>query len=186
VWEPCSRFTFFRKNAIALILTQPQGGPDKASQGGPFGRLLAFLATGFGAGFVPKAPGTVGSLLGLPLVWCIQQLPHWGQYAAPAICFAIGVPICGIAARRMGLKDPGAIVFDEISAFSIVFLLVPINLVTAAIGFILFRLFDIWKPWPANRLEKLPGGLGIMADDFAAAVYAGGLLWLIARGLALG
>ncbi len=147
---------------------------------------MVFLATGFGVGFAPKAPGTFGSLLGLPLVWGIQQLPIWGQYVAPVACFAIGVPICGIAARRMGLKDPGAIVFDEIAAFSVVFLLVPINLVTAVAGFALFRLFDISKPWPASQLEKLPGGLGIMADDYAAAVYAGALLWLIARWLPLG
>jgi phosphatidylglycerophosphatase A len=150
------------------------------------GRLTVFFATGLGVGFVPKAPGTFGSLLGLPLVWGLQHLPVWGQCLAPAVCFAIGIPICGIAARRMGLKDPGAIVFDEIAAFSVVFLLVPITLVTAIAGFVLFRAFDIAKPWPANRLEKLPGGLGIMADDFAAAVYAGGLLWLIAHWLPLG
>lgn len=147
---------------------------------------MVILATGFGVGFVPKAPGTFGSLWGLALAWGIQHLPAWGQYAAPVVCFAIGIPICGIAARRMGLKDPGAIVFDEIAAFSVVFLFVPINLVTAVVGFVLFRLFDISKPWPVKQAEKFPGGLGIMADDFAAAVYAGGLLWLIARWLPLG
>ena len=147
---------------------------------------MAILATGFGVGSIPTAPGTFGSLWGLPLVWGLQQLPPWGQYAAPIVCFAIGIPICGIAARRMGRKDPGAIVFDEIAAFPVVFLLVPINTVTAVVGFALFRLFDISKPWPAKRLERLPGGLGIMADDFAAAVYAAGLLWLIARWLPLG
>src|SRR5262245_27650800 len=107
---------------------------------------MVVLATGFGVGFAPKAPGTFGSLLGLPLVWGIQQLPAWAQYAAPFVAFAAGVPICGIAARRMGLKDPGAIVFDEIAAFTVVFLLVPISLTTAAIGFTLFRVFDIVKP----------------------------------------
>ncbi|HEY3966402.1 MAG TPA: phosphatidylglycerophosphatase A [Planctomycetaceae bacterium] len=147
---------------------------------------MVFLATGFGIGFAPQAPGTFGSLLGLPLAWGIWQLPTWGRYAAPAVCFAIGIPICGITARRMGLKDPGAVVLDEIAAFSVVFLLVPVNLVTAIAGFSLFRLFDISKLWPASQLERLPGGLGIMADDYAAAVYAGALLWLIARWLPLG
>ena len=147
---------------------------------------MVLLATGFGIGYAPFAPGTFGSLLGLPLVWGIQQLPIWGQMAAPVVCFALGVPICGIAARRMGLKDPGAIVLDEIAAFSVVFLLVQISLVTAVLGFALFRLFDISKPWPVKPLEKLPGGLGIMADDFAAAVYAGGILLLIAHWLRLG
>jgi phosphatidylglycerophosphatase A len=70
-------------------------------------------------------------------------------------------------------------VFDEIAAFGVVYLLVPFNLLTAVLGFVLFRLFDIWKPWPARRLERLPGGLGIMADDFAAGLYAAGSLWLI-------
>ncbi|MBI3860919.1 MAG: phosphatidylglycerophosphatase A [Planctomycetia bacterium] len=147
---------------------------------------MVFLGTGFGVGLAPKAPGTFGSLLGLPLVWGIQQLPGWAWYVAPFVAFALGIPICGIASRRMGLKDPGAIVFDEIAAFTVVFLFVPISLATATIGFVLFRVFDIAKPWPAKRLEALPGGVGIMADDFAAAVYAGSLLWLIARWLPLG
>ena len=84
------------------------------------------------------------------------------------------------------MKDPGQVVFDEIAAFSVVFLFVPISLRSAILGFLLFRLFDVWKPWPARRLERLPGGLGIMADDFAAAVYAAGGLWLIDRCILLG
>jgi phosphatidylglycerophosphatase A len=159
---------------------------ENSHDAGIMGQILVILATGCGIGLIPWPPGTFGSLLGLPLVWGIQHLPVWGQLVAPVLCFLIGVPICGIAARRMGLKDPGAIVFDEIAAFSVVFLLVPVNVYTAVIGFALFRLFDITKPWPAKRLEMLPGGWGIMADDFAAAVYAGGLLWLIARWLPVG
>jgi phosphatidylglycerophosphatase A len=144
-------------------------------------RLILLMAVGFGLGLAPFAPGTFGSLAGLPLAWGIQQLPDWGKWLAPLICFLIGVPICRIAARRLGLKDPGAVVFDEIAAFSVVFLAVKVNLVTSVLGFILFRIFDIAKPWPVRRLERLPGGWGIMADDFAAAAYAGGILWLIAR-----
>ena len=140
-----------------------------------------FVALGFGLGLAPFAPGTFGSLLGLPLAWGIQQLPEWGQWLAPLVCFLVGVPICGIAARGMGLKDPGAVVFDEIAAFSVVFLAVKIDLLTGILGFALFRIFDIAKPWPVRQLERLPGGWGIMADDFAAAAYAGGILWLVAR-----
>ena len=108
-------------------------------------------------------------------------MPEWAQWLAPCVCFLIGVPICAIAARRLGLNDPGAVVFDEIAAFSVVFLGVKINLLTGILGFALFRIFDISKPWPAGRLERLPGGWGIMADDFAAAAYAGGILYLIDR-----
>ena len=144
-------------------------------------RLIVFVALGCGLGLAPYAPGTFGSLAGPPLAWGIQQLPEWAQWLAPFACFLVGVPICGIAARRLGLKDPGAVVFDEIAAFSVVFLVVKINLLTGILGFALFRIFDISKPWPAGRLERLPGGWGIMADDFAAAAYAGGILWLIDR-----
>ena len=141
---------------------------------------------GCGLGLAPVAPGTFGSLAGLPLAWGMWQLPEWGRLLAPLLCFAVGVPICGFAARRLGLKDPGAVVFDEIAAFSVVFLAVEMNLATGVLGFVLFRVFDILKPWPVRQLERLPGGWGIMADDFAAAAYAGGILWLIARWLPLG
>jgi len=142
--------------------------------------IVVFVALGCGLGLVPFAPGTFGSLAGPLLAWGIQQLPHWAQWLAPLVCFLVGVPICGIAARGLGLKDPGSVVFDEIAAFSVVFLAVPVNMKTGAFGFALFRIFDIAKPWPARQLERLPGGWGIMADDFAAAAYAGGILWLIA------
>jgi phosphatidylglycerophosphatase A len=142
-------------------------------------RCVLFLATGFGLGYVPFAPGTFGSLIGLPLVWGLHFLPVWGQALAAATSFAIGVPICDRGARLLGSKDPGAVVFDEIAALAVLFLGAGLNLVSAAVGFVLFRLLDVTKPWPARRLERLPGGLGIMADDCAAALYAAAGLWLI-------
>ena len=147
---------------------------------------VVLLATGLGLGLIPWAPGTFGSLLGLPLAWGLQHLPDWMRYLAPVFCYLAGVPICSRAAKRMGLKDPGSVVFDEIAAFSVVFLAVPVTFASAICGFVLFRLFDITKPWPARRLEMLPDGWGIMADDFAAGVYAGFVLWLIARWVPLG
>jgi len=148
-------------------------------------RLLLLVATGFGLGLIPFAPGTWGSLLGLPLAWEIEQLPFWARIAMPLVLFAIGVPVCAAGARLLRLKDPGPVVFDEIAASSVVFLGAPVNLKTAIAGFVLFRIFDITKPWPARQLERLPGGVGIMADDYAAGAYAGVLLWLLNRWLAL-
>lgn len=149
-------------------------------------RLALLLATGCGLGYSPVAPGTVGSLAGLPLAWGIHHLPLWGQVTTAALCFVVGIPICTVAARVLGLKDPGAVVFDEIAAFPVLFLVNPINVKTGIVGFVLFRVFDILKPWPARQLEKLPGGLGIMADDLAAAVYAAAVMWCIDRFVPLG
>ena len=153
-------------------------------------RLLLLVATGFGLGRAPVAPGTFGSLAGLPLAWGLSFLPLWGRVAGAIGCFLVGIPICGAGARLLNAKDPGAVVFDEIAAFAVVFVVAPFNLATAVAGFVLFRLFDVWKPWPARRLELLPGGLGIMADDFAAGLYAAASLsfaqWLIAGWFPLG
>jgi phosphatidylglycerophosphatase A len=149
-------------------------------------RALLVLATGFGLGYAPRAPGTVGSLAGLPLVWGIQHLSSpLAEPVTAVLLFVIGIPICSAGARLLGAKDPGAVVFDEIAAFPVLFLGMPLNLATGAVGFVLFRLFDVVKPWPVSRLERLPGGLGIMADDFAAAVYAAAGLWLMDWWLAL-
>jgi phosphatidylglycerophosphatase A len=155
-------------------------GPRDGHSATLLDRVLLLLATGFGLGYIPKAPGTFGSLLGIPLVWGIQRLSlPLAEPLAAGLLFLIGIPICSAGARLLGSKDPGAVVFDEIAAFPVVFLGVPLNLVTGAIGFVLFRLFDILKPWPARPLERLPAGLGIMADDFVAALYAAAALRLI-------
>jgi len=132
---------------------------------------------------IPVAPGTFGSLWGPPLAWGFQQLPQGVELLLSVLVLVIGVPICGRAARVLGQEDPGSVVFDEIAAFPLVFAAVPVNGPTALLGFAWFRLFDIWKPWPASRLDKLHGGLGIMADDAAAGVYAGIALCLTAWSL---
>lgn len=141
-----------------------------------------WLATGFWAGFFPTAPGTVGSLWGLPLAWGLSFLPLAGQLATIALLFAASVPLCTRAARELGRKDPGQIVWDEIVSLGVVFLGVPVQGPTLLVGFLLHRLFDISKPPPIRRLEQLSDGLGIMADDMLAGAYAcgalHGLLWL--------
>ena len=133
-----------------------------------------FLATGFYCGFFPFAPGTVGTLWGLPLAWALGQLPWFGQVGVTAVICLAGIPICTAAARYLGnLKDPGCIVLDEIASLPITFFLVPMDSWhVVVVGFVLHRVFDISKPPPARQLERLPEGLGIMADDWAAGVYS--------------
>lgn len=124
-------------------------------------------------------PGTVGSLWGIPLVWCLQRLGFFSiVYAVIAVAIVlVSIPICTRAATKLGRKDPAQVVLDEIAAFPIVFFAVQLNLTTGVIGFLWFRLFDIAKPWPIQRLERLPGGIGIVTDDLAAGLYAAATLW---------
>lgn len=140
---------------------------------------------GLGLGLIPVAPGTFGSLLGPPLVWCVQQFVSsvWVQFTIGILLILIGVPICNIGARRLGKKDPGAVVYDEIAAFFVVFAVVEVSWKSAGLGFLLFRLFDITKPWPIRRLEKLPEGWGVMADDLLAGLYASICLFAVVRWL---
>jgi phosphatidylglycerophosphatase A len=146
-------------------------------------RTTLVLATGFGIGLIPVMPGTFGSLLGLPLAWLVgrSELPVGVRFALEGAILLAGVPLCGRAARLIGRPDPGSVVYDEIAAIPLVFLSVPLTFSTAILGFLWFRVFDIAKPWPVHRLERIPGGLGIMIDDVAAALYAAIALWISMR-----
>lgn len=147
-------------------------------------RLLVILSHGFGIGLLPIAPGTVGSVLGIPLVWGIQSFaPTWGCAALAIPLFLVGVPICLAGQKHFQRPDPGSVVFDEIAAFLWVFALTPLTWQTAIAGFLAFRILDIAKPGPIRRLEALPGGWGVMADDAAAGIISGVLLWLFGVGL---
>lgn len=143
-----------------------------------------FLAFGFGSGLVPLAPGTAGSLLGVALAWLSLPLaPEW-RAGAGVLAFLAGIWLCGESARRMGVHDHPGIVWDEIVAMYLVLLTVPPGIALWALAFGLFRLFDVWKPWPIRDLDhRLPGGAGIMLDDLAAAFYAASILgfgrWLM-------
>lgn len=141
------------------------------------------LATGLGFGAAPKGPGTVGSLWGPPLAFGMQQagLAGWTWAAGALLIAIVGVPICGRAAAILDKKDPGCVVFDEIAAFPLVFAWTEVTWETAILGFGLFRLFDIWKPQPIRRFERLPGGWGIMLDDLIAGMYAALALVLLTR-----
>lgn len=144
-------------------------------------RLNVLLATGLGTGYAPFAPGTFGSLLGPPLAWGCGLGPDnlVVTVLVGVVMFLIGVPICASAGRHFGVIDAHQIVIDEIAAFAFVFLFVPVTPLTALVGFILFRILDILKPWPIRRFELLPGGWGVMADDMVAGLLTGGGLWLI-------
>jgi phosphatidylglycerophosphatase A len=158
----------------------------------PWRDPAVFVATGFWAGRIPWAPGTWGTLWGLPLSWAIHQIHQpWIEVGITIALCLVGIPICTAAVRKFGgVKDPGAIVLDEIFSMPIVFWFVPDAAFHSPLiwiaAFILFRMFDISKPPPARQLERLPDGLGIMADDWAAGGFAclalHALLWLGAFG----
>lgn len=141
------------------------------------------IATGFGSGLSPVAPGTVGSLAALPLCWLLS-LCSW-PYALAAI---VGLSLVGIYTSQrtsddLGVHDHGGIVIDEFAGMAITFFLVPLSLPVIVLGFLLFRLFDIVKPGPVGYLDRtLSGGIGIMADDLLAGLLAclllHGVVWL--------
>jgi phosphatidylglycerophosphatase A len=134
------------------------------------------IATGLGSGYSSIAPGTAGSLVGLALFWPLRDLPFAAQAAACVLLFALGTLAADRVARVLGVEDPGVVVVDEILGMWLTLLLVPVSAWTAALGFVLFRAMDVLKPYPARDLEALHGGLGIMADDVAAGIYANVLL----------
>lgn len=138
-------------------------------------RPSALLATWFGSGLLPKAPGTWGSLAALPFAWAIQS--QGGQIAllvAAVLVFVIGIWASDRMAQELGIKDPGSIVIDEVAGQWLALAFVPLSIWSYVAGFILFRLADITKPWPASLADRrVAGGLGIMLDDVIAGAYAG-------------
>ena len=145
-----------------------------------------FVATGAGSGYAPFAPGTAGSLVGLLLFWPLSRLPFAGQAGVTVALFLLGTLAAAHLASRLGLKDPGIVVVDEVVGQWVSLLLLPLTPLTVVLGFLLFRLLDVLKPWPARDFERLPGGWGIMADDVMAGIYAnllvrvGLLVWPVA------
>lgn len=143
-------------------------------------RLGVFVATCGYLGYVPIAPGTFGSAAGLVVFAAV----HWAgspafELALIAFLFAIGVWSGNAAERHFGGVDPAPVILDEVVGMLITLALIPVNLPGAIVGFLLFRLLDVIKPWPANRMEALPGGLGVMADDAMAALYGNVVMRLL-------
>lgn len=136
------------------------------------------LAYGLGSGLVPVAPGTFGTLVGVVLYWLMASLPAVPYAAVTVGLWLVGVFVCGQTERDLGGHDPGAIVWDEIVGFLVAMYLLPRRWSWLLAGFLTYRLFDIWKPFPARNVERLGGGLGIMADDVVAGAYTLALLHL--------
>ncbi len=139
-------------------------------------RPLLFLALGFGAGLSPRAPGTAGTLVALPLAVLLQPLAWPAQLGVIVLAFAAGVFLCGRASAELGVADHPAIVWDEIVGYLLA-VCGSAGLAPLALGFLLFRGFDILKPWPISWLDRrVHGGLGIMLDDIVAGLAAWGCL----------
>jgi len=146
----------------------------------PFQRLILFAASGLGAGYVPKAPGTAGAAAALPLCWWITTLDPVSASAVVLAVAAVSVALAHAAEKALGTKDPSLVTVDEMAGMAVAFLFHDFTLLSAAALFALFRLFDIWKPFPVKQLDKrLSGGFGIVLDDVAAGIYAN-LVWSLA------
>jgi len=142
------------------------------------------VATGLGVGFIPFAPGTFGSVLGLALWFLLpQSLPV--QIGAILLVFAVGAWSSSVTERRLNRTDPGPVVIDEVLGMWVTLAGIPSGWSASLMGFFLFRLFDVIKPYPANRLERLHGGVGVMADDAMAGLYANLALRLLLMAAAL-
>lgn len=132
-----------------------------------------WCAAGFGSGLAPKAPGTFGTLAALPIYWFLADLELTAYIVALVVSFIIGVWFCEKTARDLGVHDHPGIVWDEFVGMWITMLLVPKTIMALLAGFILFRIFDILKPWPIRVVDKnVHGGFGIMIDDVIAGVFA--------------
>jgi len=138
------------------------------------------LACGLGSGAARFAPGTFGTLVAIPLYWFMQPLSVTYYAILTIVLFIIGVGLCGYAAKKLGVHDHPGIVWDEVVGYLITMFMAPAGVTWIIAGFLLFRLFDIWKPWPINYLDrKVSGGFGIMIDDVLAGIYAACLLQLL-------
>jgi len=150
-------------------------------------RLGLFIATCGYLGYVPVAPGTFGSAAGLVVLAAVR----WSgspalELTVIILLFAVGVWSANAAERHFGGVDPAPVILDEVVGMLITLAFLPVTITGAIVGFLLFRLFDVVKPWPANRLEALHGGLGVMADDAMAGVYGNVAMRLLVVALPAG
>jgi phosphatidylglycerophosphatase A len=141
---------------------------------------LHFIAFGFGSGLLPKMPGTWGTVVAIPLYLCIAHTPLWLYSLVTFALICVSFYICHVTAADIGVHDHPGIVLDEIVGFLLTMWAIPVGWAWIGAGFLLFRIFDIWKPWPIRWVDRrVGGGVGIVVDDLLAAVYA----WLILQGV---
>ncbi|WP_043888350.1 phosphatidylglycerophosphatase A family protein [Methylophaga thiooxydans] len=140
----------------------------------------AFIAYGFGAGLSPKAPGTMGTLVAIPIYWLIQDWSLFAYLTFTVVAFLFGIWICQRTVDWLKQDDPGAVVWDEVVGYLVTMIAAPQGWAWIITGFVLFRIFDILKPWPVSLADKkLHGGLGIMLDDVIAGAMAAAVMVLI-------
>ena len=142
-------------------------GPPRA----PIPLLVRLIATAFGAGYSPVAPGTAGSAVALLILWLVP-FSRTGLIMYCVAVTLVGTWAAHVFERSLATKDPGAIVIDEVAGMTLSVLVLPLTVPVLLAGFVLFRIFDVVKPFPANRLQALPGGIGVMIDDVIAGIYA--------------
>lgn len=141
---------------------------------------ILFLAFGFGFGLVKKAPGTFGTIAAIPVYLLLIQTPFWFYSVLTIVSILAGIKICDLATDFLGEHDFNGIVWDEIAGYLITMWLVPFSWQNGLCGFVLFRFFDILKPFPIRWIDKhVHGGFGIMLDDILAGIFASGILWLL-------
>ena len=132
-----------------------------------------FLALGFGSGLAPMMPGTSGSLAALPILYAMSFVSLQSFIIITVVSFLVGIYLCGKTARDLKVHDHGSIVWDEVAGMMVTFIAVPINPLSLLLGFLLFRFFDILKPWPISVFDRrVHGGFGIMIDDIVAGAIA--------------
>jgi phosphatidylglycerophosphatase A len=140
-------------------------------------RLALVLGTWFGCGFIPKAPGTAGTLGALPLYLLLVRWGPWAVAGGGGVITLLGVWASGRVAIQRQMKDPQIVCIDEVAGVLLVLAVAPFTVPGVATAVVLFRALDMTKPWPARAAERLPGGWGVMMDDVAAAGWGAALVW---------
>ncbi len=142
-------------------------------------KLALAISTFGGIGFLPLAPGTIGSAVALPVCWLIADLPVWIEIVGLLVLFFIGVRLSSIVENGSGQVDPGYIVLDEVLGMWISVFTLPKHFLLFFAAFVSFRILDIAKPIPVSHLQKLPGGWGVMLDDVMAGIYSASVIHLV-------
>jgi len=175
--RPARRPGYDQRNPLQRMHAR---APDKRARRGFPGPWVLLAAWG-PCGFSPFAPGTVGTLGAVPLAWALSVLGWPAYLAATAALLALGIVAAGRAGRYWGVVDASPIVVDEVVGYLLTMAFVPFSWLTALAGFVLFRLFDVVKPWPVSALDRIESGLGVMLDDVGAGLLAWVAMRLVLR-----